>query len=85
MDNVIPLGGLLIFILASLMWTRTELGKKPSFKRMEEDYQRKDVCGETVKRIEGKLEYIPQMQETLQKIEIRLGQLEILIRSNGRG
>jgi len=84
MDNIIPLGGILIFILTSLMWIRTELGKRPSFKHLEEDYQRKDVCNETVKRIEEKLNHIPQMQKTLQKIEIKLGQLEILIRNNGR-
>ena len=84
MDSIIPLGGLLIFILASLMWVRTELGKKPSFKHLEEDYQRKDVCNETVRRIEEKLSCIPQMQETLQKIEVKLGKLEVLIKNNGR-
>jgi len=114
MDTAVPLGGFLILILASLMWIRTELGKKPSLKHLEEDYQRKDVCGETVKRmrteldkkpsfkhleedyqrkdvcnetvkrIEEKLSYIPQMQETLQKIEVKLGKLEVLIKNNGR-
>ncbi len=68
MEYVIS-GGLLVFMIGSLIAVKVELAKRPTLDDTDEKYKNKEVCDEIHKSVDEKLSCIPEIKETV--IEIR--------------
>ena len=55
---MLPISGLIILTIASIISIKADLTKRPTFGHIEDDYQRKDVCKVITKNIDEKLERI---------------------------
>ena len=68
MEYIVP-GGLLAFMIGSLIVVKVELAKRPTLKDADDKYKNKEVCDEIHKSVDEKLSCIPEIKETV--IEIR--------------
>jgi len=68
-------GGLLFFMLSSLIAVKVSLTNRPTFKDLKskaEELQRKDMCEQIHQQVNEKLDLIPGMQKTLTKIATKM-------------
>jgi len=67
-------------VVTTLVAISVKLKDHPTFN----DVTTKDTCNEKHKVIDEKLGCIPEIKETLKRLEIKLGQIEVLIKQNGK-
>jgi len=67
-------------ILTTLLYLKSELPKRPTFKEADDKYKSQVACDEIVKRIEEHIECIPEMRETITRVETKV---DILLK-NGK-
>ncbi len=68
MEYILP-GGLLVFMIGSLIIVNTKLAKRPTFGEANRLYKEKSVCDEIHKAVTEKLDCIPEIKETVIRIE----------------
>lgn len=71
-------------VVAGLIAINIKLKERPTFK----DITTKDMCDEKHKTIDEKLERMDKaiwtITDTTQRIEVKLGQIEVFIKNNGK-
>jgi len=82
MEQLIPYipAGAVIILLIGLS---VQLKDHPTFKQADERYPNINVCNEKHKAVDEKLACFSEVKETVQRMEIKLGQIEILLKRNG--
>ncbi len=70
MEALLPVGGLLLFLLGRVMSVRAGLEKRPTFKEADERYKKSEVCNEIHKAAEEKLKCIPEIKAEVTKTRI---------------
>ena len=68
----LPLGGLIIFGIGSIVAVKVGLGKKPSYKEVDKIYVRKEVCNKEHEYVKEKLDCIPEIKETVTEIKTKI-------------
>ena len=75
----IPIGLMVLFI-GGLIAVNKEIAKRPTFKETEDKYTEIKLCNEIHKRVDEKLDCIPDIKKTVTQIETKI---DILLRNNG--
>lgn len=73
-------GGLLLFLISSLVVINKEITKRPTYKDVEDKYTEIKLCKEIHKTVNEKLDCLPEMKKSLTQIETKI---DILIK-NGK-
>ena len=74
----IPIGLMVLFI-GGLIAVNKEIAKRPTFKETEDKYTEIKLCNEIHKRVDEKLDCIPDIKKTVTQIETKI---DILLRNN---
>ena len=69
-------GGMLLFLITSIIWVKTEITKRPTCNEVDKKYVPKESCDIITKNFQEKLECIPEMKKSIVRIETKL---EILL------
>jgi len=75
----LPIGGLLIFIISSLIAVKVNLKDKVSYKDANDRYKETKVCNAIHDAVNEKLECIPDIKKTVIQIETKI---DILLKKN---
>jgi hypothetical protein len=73
-------GGLLVFFISGLIALNKQITDRPTFKDVDRNYKKIEVCDEIHKSIEEKLSYLPEIQKSITQIETKM---DILLKNNG--
>ena len=77
--SYIPVGLMVLFI-GGLIVVNKEIAKRPTFKETEDKYTEIKLCNEIHKRVDEKLDCIPDIKKTVTQIETKI---DILLKNNG--
>ena len=80
MEHYLPIGGILLFILTSIVYVKTEITKRPTWDDTKKTYVPKGECNIITKDFNKKLDCIPEMKDAIARIETKL---DIWIGKNG--
>lgn len=72
MEQYIPISGLLVFLISSLVVINKELSKRITFKEAEDKYKEKNVCDEIHRSVNEKLACLPDVKKSLTQIETKI-------------
>lgn len=70
--DLIPLGGMFLFILGSIVAVKVGLEKRPTFTHTDETYQGVKLCEEVHKRVDEHLKCLPEIKESIVRIETKI-------------
>jgi len=71
-EEVLLNGGVFLFLLTSLVAVKVELSKRPTFRDSEKKFRDQPVCDERHKSVEEKLNCIPEVKDTLARVETKV-------------
>ena len=71
-DHIIPIGGLILFAVTSIVWIKTEMTKRPTYDETNDKYTAKDSCRLITQHFQDTLNCIPDMKESMTRIETKL-------------
>lgn len=77
----LPLGGLAVLIIGSIIAVKVELAKRPTFKDTDAKYKDTKVCDEIHKSVDEKLACIPDIKEKVTQIATKI---DIFLEANGK-
>lgn len=58
MENILPIGSLFLMLIGGLITVKVELGKRPTFKEVEDRFVEEKVCGERSKNMQSDIKEI---------------------------
>ena len=80
-SEYIPISGLATFLILSVYSLNRQIAKRPTFIDTDVRYKKIEVCDEIHKNISEKLECIPEVKDTLARLETKV---DILLKENGK-
>ena len=82
MEQLIPYLpiGLMALFISGLIAVNKEIAKRPTFKETDDKYTEIKLCNEMHKRVDEKLDCIPEIKKTVTQIETKI---DILLKNNG--
>jgi len=87
MEQLIPyLPSAIVVIL--LITLSVKLRDHPTYSDVEDTYTRKDVCKQIHDKVDSRLSSLEgtsgEIRDVVNRIEVKLGQIEVLIKNNGK-
>ena len=74
-------GGLLVFFISGLVALNRQIINRPTFKDTDKQYKKIEVCDEIHKSVTEKLNCLPEVKDTLARLETKV---DILLNNNGK-
>ena len=68
----IPVGGMFIFLITGFIGLKVSLRDRPTFSQTERRYTKKEVCDQARKSFEEKVNDIPNIKETVTRLETKI-------------
>lgn len=80
-ESIVVDGALATLFIGGLITLNRQMAKRPTFTDTDERYKKTEVCDEIHKAVSEKLECLPEVKDTLARLETKV---DIILKNNGK-